>query len=174
MSDISIVVDDAQVRQLLDRAPSRIDMAMRLGMKDATSHLEDKLRTYPPPPDPIQGPQRVPVRSFTTRGGVSVRILSRSAHGKGVTWASAASLRYVRTYTLQKSWHTTVTGSGLTIEGKVFSDHTAERYARYVQDRDRQARVHVGRWTNTVQGVSEREAGAVQQMFDARIRAALG
>ena len=49
MSEVTITVDDAAVRRLLDRLPSRIDTAMRLAMKDATTHIRDQMTTYPPP-----------------------------------------------------------------------------------------------------------------------------
>ncbi len=173
MTEITIQIDDSAVRQLLDRAPTRIDLAMRQALTDATSLLLREAKTYPPPPDPIQGPQRVPVRSFTTRGGVSVRILSRSAHGKGVTWADAKSLRYVRTGTLGKSWHKEITGAGASMVGRVYSDGNTAPYNRYVQDRERQARIHQNRW-DTIQQIAERNTDNIQQMFNARIRAALG
>ena len=161
MSDVTIVVDDAAVRQLLDRAPSRIDTAIRLSLKDATSHLEDKMRTYPPPPDAIQGPRSHPVR-FATRSGRNVSFIARTPG------------RYVRTYTLQRSWHSEVTGNGIDMVGKVYSSGEEAPYNRYVQDATRQAEIHRSRWTNTIQNVSQREAGAVQQMFNARIRTAIG
>ena len=167
MSEVTITVDDAAVRRLLDRLPSRIDTAMRLAMKDATTHIRDQMTTYPPPPDPIQGPASRPVR-FTTRAGVNVRFVARS---RG--WSGGSYRGYVRTNTLKGSWHVTVTGSGLGVEGRIYSSGAEAPYNRYVQDADHQAQVHQGRWTNTIQNVSARSTDAVNEMFRARIAAAM-
>ncbi len=172
MADVSIIIDDTAVRQMLERTPTRIDVAMRQALGDATKLLLSEAKNYPPPPDPIQGPQRVPVRSFTTRTGVSVRLLSRTASGKGVTWMSAKSLRYKRTGTLGRSWHKEVTGRGADMVGRVYSDGNKAPYNRYVQDREFQARVHQGRWS-TIQEIAERNADNIDAMFRNRIEAAL-
>ncbi len=167
MSDVIITIDDAEVRRLLNRLPGRIDTAMRQAMKDATTHIRDQMTTYPPPPDAIQGPASRPVR-FTTRSGVNVRFAARS---RG--WSGGSYRGYVRTNTLKRSWHVTTSGSGIDIVGRIYSSGAEAPYNRYVQDADRQARVHQGRWTNTIQNVSERSADAVNEMFRSRIAAAL-
>ena len=67
--EVQIEIDDIEVRRMLTNAPRQIDRAQRLAMTDATKHILKQMRTYPPPPDAIQGPASVPVRRFTTRGG---------------------------------------------------------------------------------------------------------
>lgn len=133
--EVTITVDDRQVRAMLDGMPGRIERATRAGMTDATVHLLNQMRTYPP--------QRV---------------------------GSA----YKRTNTLKGSWNKRIEGSGADMVGHVESNGNVAPYNRLVQDRTRQARVHRGRWTNTAQDVAERSTGAINDMFAARIRAAVG
>jgi hypothetical protein len=75
---------------------------------------------------------------------------------------------YRRTRTLGRSWNRRpaqrVAGGYLIIVG---SNANIAPYNRVVQDRDRQARIHQGRWT-TAQDAS------AQQFVDSRIRNALG
>ena len=80
---------------------------------------------------------------------------------------------YRRTGTLGRSWSRAVTDETGAIVGRVTSSGNTAPYNRLVQDRTRQARVHRGRW-QTAQDVSERSAGQINDMFAARIRAALG
>ncbi len=77
---------------------------------------------------------------------------------------------YTRTHTLEKSWSRRFEGSGLTIRGIVGSNGNMAPYNRRVQDRDRQARIHRGRW-QTIQSVAEDITPRVQRFFDDRIRA---
>ena len=132
--EVTITVDDRQVRALLDQTPAQIDRALRAGMTDATVHLLNQLRTYPP--------QR-------------------------------AGSAYKRTNTLRGSWNRRIEGGGLGLAGHVESNGNVAPYNRLVQDRTRQARPHVGRW-QTAQDVSERSTQAINDMFQARIRAAIG
>jgi hypothetical protein len=132
--EVTITVDDRQVRALLDQTPARIDRALRAGMTDATVHLLRQLRTYPP--------QR-------------------------------AGSAYKRTNTLKGSWSRRIEGRGLEMVGHVESNGNVAPYNRLVQDRTRQAQIHRTLWTNTAQGVSERSERAINDMFTARIQAAL-
>ena len=81
---------------------------------------------------------------------------------------------YVRTGTLRRSWSREIDGQGLAMRGIVGSNENMAPYNRFVQDQDRQAAVHRGRWTNTVQDVVSRNESAIQDMFEARFRAELG
>ena len=81
---------------------------------------------------------------------------------------------YKRTNTLKGSWSRRIEGTGADITGHVESNGNAAPYNRLVQDRTQQAAVHRGRWTNTAQTVAERSTGAINEMFAARIRAAVG
>ncbi len=133
--EVSITVDDAAVRALLDQTPRRIDRAMTSAMHDATSYLLRQMRVYPSPP---------------------------------------AGSKYRRTGTLARSWHVPpFQGSGLSLVGRVASSGTTAPYNRWVQDRARQAYMHVGRW-QTAQDVAERSTQAINDMFQNRIRAAVG
>lgn len=80
---------------------------------------------------------------------------------------------YIRTGTLGRSWSVrpiTRTSSGWSV--LIGSNGAMAPYNRAVQDRDRQARVHRGRWL-TAQTAVEQSASQVQRFADARIRAAL-
>ena len=85
-----------------------------------------------------------------------------------------AGSAYKRTNMLKGSWSRRIEGSGADLTGVVSSNGDAAPYNRLVQDREQQARVHRGRWTNTAQDVAERSIGAVNSMFEARLRAAIG
>lgn len=81
---------------------------------------------------------------------------------------------YIRTNMLKGSWHVPpFQGRGLTLVGRVSSNGNVAPYNRLVQDRDHQAAVHRGRWTNTAQAVSERSERTINQMFQSRLDAAL-
>ena len=132
--EVEIVVQDAAVRAMLDRAPSQIDRALRGAVEDAQSLLMRQVTTYPP-----------------QRPGSAYR----------------------RMNTLRGSWGRRIEGHGSGITGYVTSNGNVAPYNRLVQDRTRQARVHRGRW-QTAQDVAERSAGQINDMFAARIRAAIG
>ena len=78
---------------------------------------------------------------------------------------------YRRTNTLKRSWSRRIEGRGLEIRGIVASNGNMAPYNRTVQDRDRQARIHRGRW-QTAQSVSEATQPVVQRMVMNRLRAA--
>lgn len=132
--NLTIRIDDSDVRALIDRMPDRLNDAMEAAMNDATALLLRELKTYPPPPS-------------------------------GST--------YVRTRALSNSWHREIEGRGLEIRGIVGSNENVAPYNRAVQDEERQAEVHRGRWTNTAQEVLRRNESVIQGMFRARVRVAL-
>lgn len=76
---------------------------------------------------------------------------------------------YRRTRTLGRSWSRKISGRGANIVGRVGSNSNIAPYNRYVQDADRQARVHQGRWKNTTQGVAQRRTRAIKRMFRDRL-----
>lgn len=81
---------------------------------------------------------------------------------------------YRRTGTLGRSWDVPpFAGRGAGLVGIVRSAGNTAPYNRLVQDRTRQARVHRGRWA-TAQDVTARSARQIDDMFQARIRAAIG
>lgn len=80
---------------------------------------------------------------------------------------------YKRTNTLKGSWSRDVQREAGGLVGRVVSNGNAAPYNRFVQDRDQQARWHRGNWTNTAQAVSERSNDAIQDMFRARVEAAI-
>ena len=131
MTTVTIQIDSREVRNLLDRAPGRINRALRAAMDDSTVLLLRELQTYPP-----------------QRPGTA----------------------YKRTGTLRRSWQRRVTNDGAAITGEVVSSGNIAPYNRLVQDQTRQARIHRGRWTNTVQEVTRRNERTVQRYFDRRLR----
>lgn len=82
--------------------------------------------------------------------------------------------KYVRTRALGNSWSRDIQGDGLALRGIVGSNDNMAPYNRFVQDSERQASIHRGRWTNTVQDVLSRNERTIQDMFEARFRAELG
>lgn len=131
MTTVTIQIDSREVRNLLDRAPGRINRALRAAMDDSTVLLLRELQTYPPQ------------RTGTT---------------------------YRRTGTLRRSWMRKVTNEGNAIVGEVVSSGNMAPYNRLVQDQVRQASIHRGRWTNTVQEVTRRNERTIQRYFDRRLR----
>ena len=91
-----------------------------------------------------------------------------------------AGSTYKRTNTLRASWFRRISGQGREIVGEVVSsgNMTGTRdggsYNRLVQDADRQAAVHRGRWTNTAQAVKRRTNPTIQRYFDRRLREEFG
>lgn len=120
------------------------------------------------------------VRALIRRAPGLVSLALRGAVEDGTTYVLAKLKRYPpqrpgssyrRTHTLEKSWSRRIEGRGLEIRGIVASNGNMAPYNRVVQDRDRQARVHRGRW-HTAQSVSEAAQPVVQRFFDDRLRAA--
>jgi hypothetical protein len=74
MSDVSIIINDREVRQMLQRAPQQIHRAMRGGMEDATTYLLRQMQTYPQ--------QRA--GSTYKRTGTLGRSWSRRIRGRGL------------------------------------------------------------------------------------------
>ena len=132
--NLSISIDDSEVRDLINRTPAKLDDAMLGGMNDATALLVRELKTYPSPP---------------------------------------AGSTYVRTRSLSNSWHKEIEGRGLQIRGIVGSNQNIAPGNRWVQDAERQADIHRGRW-QTAQDVLQRNEQNIRGMFSARARAALG
>lgn len=81
---------------------------------------------------------------------------------------------YKRTNTLRASWFRRISGQGREIVGEVVSSGNTAPYNRLVQDADRQAAVHRGRWTNTAQEVQRRTTPTIQRYFDRRLREEFG
>lgn len=87
---------------------------------------------------------------------------------------------YRRTGTLARSWFVAPfeqTGDGGLIgrvvnNGNLTQTRSGIPYSRYVQDRDMQAWMHRGRW-QTYQDVAEQSNDAIQEMFRARVEAAI-
>ena len=131
MTTVTITIDSKATRNMLERAPDRINRALRAGMDDATLLLLREQKTYPP-----------------QRPGSS----------------------YVRKNILKGSWSRTVETIGNTVVGEVGSNHDMAPYNREVQDAVHQARIHRGRWTNTVQETSRRNERTIQRYFDRRLR----
>lgn len=180
MTEIRITVDADAAIQGLTVLPASLSRALRAAMTDATVLLQREMMTYPPPPDPIQGPANVPVRTFkasyrTLSGQTAertVRIRANKAKGKGISVASARGLRYIRTNTLKSSWQRKVTMSPGGVSGEVMSSGQTAPYNVYVQSHERQARIHAGRW-RTERQVMQQNENHIRGFFDERVREAL-
>ena len=180
MTEVAITIDADAAIQGLTVLPASLSRALLAAMTDATVLLRREMQTYPPPPDPIQGPANVPVRRFkvkyTTRTGKeatrTVNIRSNKAKGKGIKRMAADKLRYRRTNTLKSSWQRKVTMSPGGVSGEVMSSGQTAPYNIYVQSHERQARIHAGRW-RTERQVMQQNEGHIQGFFDERIRMAL-
>ena len=85
-----------------------------------------------------------------------------------------AGSTYKRTNTLRASWFRRIRGQNTEIVGEVVSSGNTAPYNRLVQDADRQAAVHRGRWTNTAQEVQRRTTPTIQRYFDRRLREEFG
>ena len=168
--EITVTVKTDAARTMLNALNGRIDTAMRAAMVESNALLLGQVRDYPPPPDAIQGPSRIPIRTFRTQYGQTVRIRANKASGKGIKWGKASLLRYKRTNTLYRSWNTILKGRGAEITGGVSSSGQIAPYNRYVQDEERQARIHQGRW-DTAQTIGKRSERPIQGIFQRRINA---
>jgi hypothetical protein len=118
--------------------------------------------------------------ALLSRAPDAISIAMRGAMEDGTTYvlarikrypAQRAGSTYRRTNTLGRSWSRRIEGSGTTLRGVVGSNGAMAPYNRVVQDRERQARVHRGRW-HTIQDVAEQSQSTVQRMFEDRLRAA--
>lgn len=120
------------------------------------------------------------VQALLSRAPGLVSLALRGAVEDGTTYVLAKIKRYppqrpgssyTRTHTLEKSWARRIEGRGLEIRGIVASNGAMAPYNRFVQDRDRQVRIHRGRW-QTAQSVAEAAQPVVQRMMMDRLRAA--
>ena len=168
--EIDVVIKTDAARTMLNALNGRIDTAMRAAMVESNALLLGQVRDYPPPPARIQGPAVVPIRTFTTRSGQTVRMAANKASGKGIKMGKASSLYYKRTNTLYRSWHTILRGRGAELTGGVSSSGQIAPYNRYVQDEARQARIHQGRW-DPAQDIGKRSEPRIQAIFRSRINA---
>ncbi len=170
MSDLSITIEG--VDKLLARL-GKIEgvNVLRPPMDTVLTELETYMEYYPPPPDAIQGPSWVPIYSFKTKSGKTVRMRASKASGKNIKWGNAASLNYRRTGKLGQRWangkRVRATSTGL--EGALTNNI---KYAPYVQSAALQARIHQGRWRTDVMAV-EKYRGWITDTFEAAIAEAL-
>ena len=79
---------------------------------------------------------------------------------------------YRRTMMLGKTWNKKVDQTSTRLVGSLGVDLGIVPYARYVQDRDRQAWMHKGRW-KTIQDVAEKETGTIRRQFEIEIERSL-
>lgn len=156
MTTVTITIDSREVVALLNRAPERINRALRAAMDDSVDLLHRDMITYPArhsrKPNPgefVSERQRRFVMASIRDGRIK--------------------FPFKRTNTLKNSWQKRITGTGTSITGEVVSSGATAPYNRLVQDRDRQARMHQGNWA-TVQTVTERRRTTIQRYFDRRLR----
>jgi hypothetical protein len=118
-------------------------------MAAALGILRAYLKKYPPPPV-----------------GAHIRFVSLKQR-RWFFWAlrsGAITVPYRRTMTLGRSWNVTVTTSSNTIRG-VLANPIGQTYGRYVQDAEKQARIHRGRWP-TVQDAAVKCQKLILAVFE--------
>jgi len=118
-------------------------------------------------------------RSLATLHAVVVKYPPPPQYSGGAAWMTAkqrrwffANLRkglidvpYRRTGKLGQSWTTSVDATAAGLTGVLGNNRS---YARYVQDRDLQAKIHVDRWP-TAQDVIEDKTAAIVAGFEKEI-----
>jgi hypothetical protein len=118
------------------------------------------------------------VRAMLTRAPNQVSQAMRGASNDAGTYILAIQRRYPpqrpgssyrRTNTLNKSWSMRISGTSLGVRVTIGSNGAVAPSNRYVQDRDRQARIHRGRWRNTVQHTAETERDRVVRFYADRL-----
>jgi hypothetical protein len=156
MADVTITITGvAPLLRKLDAITA--DRTLRTAMNASLSMLQSDLQKYPKPPTAGSFP-----------GFVSVK------QRRYFFWALRSgriTVPYRRTGMLGRAWTSRITGRGLNMVG-VIGNVMGKSYGRYVQDRQRQARIHQGRWA-TVQAVARRRRRAVVAEFQRAIRAAI-
>ncbi|MGQ9491727.1 MAG: hypothetical protein ACUVS6_13725 [Anaerolineae bacterium] len=128
---------------------------LRPAMHDSLNTLWGDLAQYPRPPE--RG-------AFTGFKSDKQRRWFFAALRQGLI-----QVPYVRTGTLGRSWTQRI---DLTADGMVGRVGTNIAYAPFVQDRERQAEIHRGRW-QTVQDVLHKRTVWIVRRFQRQINAAL-
>jgi hypothetical protein len=118
------------------------------------------------------------VDAMLTRAPNQVNQAMRGASNDAGTYILAIQRRYPvqrpgssyrRTMTLNKSWSMRISGSNSEVRVRIGSNGAMAPYNRFVQSRAHQARIHRGRWENTVEGTAERERGRVVRFYVDRL-----
>ncbi len=90
------------------------------------------------------------------------------------TYPPQRPTRYRRSHTLERSWQKNVEARGANVIGRVRSSGQIAPYNRWVQDELRQAWMHRGHWTNTVQAVGRARRTTAQEIWRRRLRQFVG
>lgn len=116
-----------------------------------------------------QAPQRLDTAMRATLEDGSTYFLAQMTRYP----AQRTGSTYRRTGTLGRSWsRQPITHTASEWRVVIGSNGAIAPYNRYVQDRDRQARIHQGRWL-TAQDATEQSESQIQRFADARFRQAL-
>ena len=91
MAEVTLTIDSRAVHQMLDRAPHRINLAMRFGMEDATTLLFALARRYPP-----QRAGSTYVRTFSLMRSWGRQIIGSGLSMRGVVSSSSSTVPYNR------------------------------------------------------------------------------
>lgn len=152
MTDVNITIDgvDALARKF-DRA-AQLDV-LRPPMVRSLARLEDGVKTYPEQIAPGLWARTTTPRQ---KRAFFAKLKAKEVSGK-------------RTGTLGRRWTSRTYPQGNTLVGE-WGNNT--EYGPYVQDAERQARFHQGRW-QTTRLVLDNAAAAIQQDFAIAIEAAL-
>jgi hypothetical protein len=131
--ELTITINDASVRAMLNGTPAQINRALVAGLNDASALLLGDLKEYP------------------------------EQHSNST---------YRRTRDLAKSWTRDLGTAKL--QARVGSNPNVAPYNVWVQNEPTQARVHRGRWGNTIQAVTRNRQQQINDMFASRLRQFVG
>lgn len=151
MADVEILGLARLMAQVDELAAMRV---LRDTMETAVERVRTQIAVYPPPPSG----HRMVWRSERQRRWFFAALRS-----------GQISVPYRRTGTLGRRWTTKVSVTASDIRGEVGN---ATVYGPFVQSQESQAAIHQGRW-RTAERVADEMTPQIQDLFEARIRAAM-
>jgi hypothetical protein len=140
-----------ELQRAFEQFPEKVGRGLQATTKGALGMLRGDIAQYPPS-SAANNPPGVDGYAWYERG-----YGTRTVTGRGYPTSEA----------LGRSWTTKVERGGRGILGRV---GTRVSYARYVQDRTRQARWHAARGWRTVQDVVADKSDDVRKLFAQAIR----
>lgn len=142
MPDEAIDYDDVtDFLKALERFPQEVNRIVRQALRGAVELLRGNIAEYP----------------AATAANAPPGINGYSWYERGFGTKTVTGRKYPTSEMLGRSWTTKVSGVG-PWEGRV---GTTASYAPFVQDKDKQARVHRGRWTTVQDSLKDNRARVV-------------
>lgn len=153
-NDAGIFIDNLNaVRAKFAKAPAAISQELRTGMTQALALFHDAIAEYPPESEANRPPGPIITRRWTLKDG-TVKTKQAPAgrwyeRGTGTVYSSGHI--DATSEQLGRSWTTDLDVTPTTWEGVIGNDST---YGPFVQDEERQARIHKARGWQTIQSVT--------------------